>query len=88
MEELIKPNMKQIILFCGTNNLPSKEEHEYIINNINVAFSGLIPRRDIFNQKATKVNENLKNLCKEENIAFISHYEIITRYILIVAVFI
>ena len=35
-------------------------------NNI-VAVSGLIPRRDIFNQKAKEVNENLKCIQRREH---------------------
>ena len=38
MEDYIKPtgklSLKQIILHCGTNNLPSSEEPETIVKNI------------------------------------------------------
>ena len=63
-EDYIKSTMKlspkQIILYCGTNNLPSNEDPETIAKNITnlaknikadiaeVAVSDIIPRRDTF----------------------------------------
>ena len=97
MEDYIKPTVKlspkQIILHCGTNNLPSSEDLETIANNINIAknikadtvkveISGIIPRRDTFNLKAKQVNETLKKICKEEKIPFISYHRINTRFLL------
>ena len=38
-----------------------------IVDNNIVAVSGLIPRRDIFNQKAKEVNENLKCIQRREH---------------------
>ena len=71
MEDHIKPTIKlspnQIIIHCGTNNLPSKEESKIIADNTNnlvkkaksdvhkVAISGIIPRRDRHNQKAKDI---------------------------------
>ena len=65
----VKLSPKQIILHCRTNNLPSKDVKLTIAKNIinitknikadtvKVAISGIIPRRDIFNLKAKRVNE-------------------------------
>ena len=98
MEDYIKPTVKlspnQIILHCGTNNLPSSEDPETITrsiiniaknikaNNVKVAvaISGIIPRRDTFNLKAKQVNETLKKICEEEKIPFISHHDINARF--------
>ena len=82
---------KQIILYCGTNELPPSEDPETIAKNIiniaknikantvKVAISGIILRRDTFNLKATQVNETLKKIC-EEKISVISHHGINTRF--------
>ena len=93
MEDYIKPTIKlspkQIILHCGTNNLPSSEDPETIAKNIinlakadnaKVAISGIIPRRDAFNLKGKQVNETLKKACEEQKIPFILHHGINTRY--------
>ena len=94
MKDCIKPTIKlalKQILHCRTNYLPTKEEPETFANNImnlaknvksdttKIAFFGIIPRRDTFNQKAKQVIKNLKNVCEEENIPFISHHNINTR---------
>ena len=81
---MIKPTIKlfpnQIIIHCGTNNLPSNEEPKAIADNIinlekkaksdvhKVVASGIIPRRDRHNQKAKQVNDILKQSCVDENI--------------------
>ena len=78
IEEYIKPivklSQKQLILHCGTNNLPSSEDPETIAKNIinlakniktdtaKVAISGIIPRRDTFNLNAKQVNKTLKKI--------------------------
>ena len=96
MEDYVKPTVKlspnEIILHCGTNNLPSSEDPETITtsiiniaknikaNNVKVAISGIIPRRDTFNFKAKQVNETLKKICEEEKIPFISHHDINARF--------
>ena len=96
MEDYIKPTVKlapkQIILHCGTNNLPSNEDPETIAKNIinlakniktdttKIAVSGIIPRRDTFNHKVKHVNQALKKICQEENIPFISHHGINNRF--------
>ena len=96
MEDYIRPTVKfspkQIILHCGTNNLPSSEDPETIAKNIiniaknikadtvKVAISGIILRRDTFNLKAKQVYETLKKIYEEEKIPFISHHGINTRF--------
>ena len=76
IEDYIKPTIKlcpnQIIIHCGTNNLPSNEEPKTIADNIinlakkaksdvhKVVTSGIIPRRDEHNQKAKQVSDILK----------------------------
>ena len=45
-----------------------------------VAILGIIPRRVSFNHKAKQVNETLKKVCEEENILFILHHGISTRF--------
>ena len=98
MEDYIRPTVKfspkQIILHCGTNNLPSSEDPETIAKNIiniakninadtvKVAISGKMPRRDTFNLKAKQVNETLKKICNEEKIPFLSHHGINIRFLL------
>ena len=84
MEDYIKPTIKlspnQIIIHCGTNNLPSNEEPKTIADNIiNLAKksnSDDVPRRDRHNQNAKQVNDILKQSCVDENIPFISHHGI------------
>ena len=96
MEDYIKPTVKlspkQIVLHCGTNNLPSSEDPETIAKNIinltknikadtaTVTISGIVPRRDTFNPKAKQVNETLKKIGKEEKIPLISHHGINARF--------
>ena len=95
IEDYIKPTIKlspnQIIIHCGTNNLPSNEEPKTIADNIinlakkaksdvhEVAISGIIPRRDQHNQKAKQVNDILKQFCVDGNIPFILHHGINPR---------
>ena len=96
MEDYIKPAVKlapkQIILHCGTNNLPSNEDPETIAKDImtlaknikidttKVAILDIILGRDNFNHKAKHVNQTLKKICEEENIPFISHHGINNRF--------
>ena len=95
MEDYIKPTIKlspdQIIIHCGTNNLPSNGEPKTSTDNIinlakkaksdvsKVAMSGTIPGRDRHNQKAKQVNDILKQPFVDEDIAFISHHGIDPR---------
>ena len=94
MEDYIKPTVKlspkQIILICGTNNLPSSEIQKPLQKTlllspktsklIKIPISGIIPRRDTFNLKAKQVNETLKKICEEEKIPFISRFGINTSF--------
>ena len=91
MKDYIKPTLKlsqkQIILHCGTNNLPLSEDPETIakiIMNLDkniktdtakVVILG-ISHEEIINLKAKQVNNILKKICKEVSIPFISHYGI------------
>lgn len=77
----MKLALKQIILCCGANNPPKKEESEisaYNIMNlaktiktgtIKVAVSDVIPEMHTFNKK--HICRNLNPICREENISFI-----------------
>ena len=96
MKDYIKPILKlspkQKSHHCVTKNLPSSGGPESIVNNIRnlainiktdtpkVRISGKIPSKYTFNLKRTQVNKTLKKICKEENIPFISHYDINTRF--------
>ena len=98
-EDYIQPTVnlspKQIILHCGTSNIPSSEDSETIANNIinlakniktdtaKVAILGIIPRADTFNLSTKQVNETLKKICKEEIIPFILHHGINTSFHLV-----
>ena len=82
IKQTVKLSPKQIILICGTNNLPSSEIQKPLQKTlllspktsklIKIAISGIIPRWDTFNLKAKQVNETLKKICEEEKIPFIS----------------
>jgi len=74
-----------ILLHVGTNELSSDKEPELIAKSIidlgkpikkkNCGFSvsGIIPRNDEWNEKASQVNDNLRSLCIENEIDFIDH---------------
>ena len=95
MEDYIKPTIKlspnQIIIHCGTNNLPLNEDPKTIADNIiklakkaksdvhKVAISDIMPRRDRYNKKAKQINDILKQSCVDENISFILHHGINPR---------
>ena len=38
-----------------------------------VTISGIIPRNDQWNNKVTEVNDNLADICENDNISFIDH---------------
>ena len=46
-------------------------------NDNSVIASGIVPRHDNLNNKANEVNKRLVLMCKEQNIPFISHSEIV-----------
>ena len=79
----------QIIIRVGTNDLPGNKNSEEIANGIVefansiktsenniVVLSSIIPRKHRLNNKANKVNENLKDKCEEHNLQLIQHHKI------------
>ena len=76
-----------IILHAGTNDLRTEKTSSQIPNSIidltaslksngnSVIVSGIVPRFDNLNNKATEVNIPLVLMCAERNIPFISHSE-------------
>ena len=84
----IKKNPKTIILHCGTNDLKSPQGACNIAQDIidlaealetgnnSVMVSGLVPRGDFLNGKATEVNKVLKQLCQSKNLKFIDNSNI------------
>ena len=84
----IKKNPKTIILHCGTNDLSSPQAACNIAQDIidlaktletgnnTVIVSGLVPRGDFLNGKATEVNKVLKQLCQSKNLKFIDNSNI------------
>ena len=85
-------NPENIVLHCGTNNLKRENSANEFSNDIievallrksdnnNVLVSGIIPRSDKLNAKATEVNRHLKNECHKRNICFISNSNINPKY--------
>ena len=83
-----KPDIRHhVILHTGTNDLRSEKSAGHIARSItelamslkdngnSVIFSGIVPRNDNLNNKATEVNNRLLLVCKERKIPFISHSE-------------
>ena len=80
-----------ILIQIGTNDLsldkPDAEIGTDIINVaetlilslINVVVSAIVPRTDIFKEKAGEVNKCLVSKCREKDIPLISHENIILR---------
>ena len=78
----------QIIIHVGTNDLPSNKNSDEIVNEIvefassietnenNVVVSEIVSRKGRFNNKATEVNENLKDKCEKHNLQLIQHNKI------------
>ena len=76
-----------IILHAGTNDLRTEKTTSQIAKSImdlttslknngnSVIVSGIVPRFDNLNNKATEVNNRLVLMCAERNIPFISHSE-------------
>lgn len=81
----LRINPSQIILHIGTNDLPIKKKSDEITKEImelatsvknhacEVSISNLTARNDHHRRKAIAVNNELKELCKEENINLIDH---------------
>ena len=84
----MKKNAKTIILQCGTNDLKSSRAACNIAKDIidlaetletgnnSVIVSGLVPRDDLLNGKATEVNKVLKRLCQSKNLELIDNSNI------------
>ena len=80
-----KPN--HVILHTGTNDLRSDKTASQIAryitelamslkdNDNSVIVSGIVPRNDNLNNKATEVNSRLLLMCKKRKISFIAHSE-------------
>ena len=76
-----------IIFYAGTNDLRTEKTALQIAKSImdlttslknngnSVIVSGIVPRFDNLNNKATEVNNRLVLMCAERNIPFISHSE-------------
>ena len=76
-----------IIFYAGTNDLRTEKTALQIAKSImdlttslknngnSVIVSGMVPRFDNLNNKATEVNSHLVLMCAERNIPFISHSE-------------
>ena len=76
-----------IILHTGTNDFCSEKTASQIARSItelatslkdndnSVIVSGIVPRNDSLNNKATEVNNCLLLMCKERKISFIAHNE-------------
>ena len=81
-------NPEYVILHVGTNELNSELTPERIAKSIidvckniqtshrSVSISGIVPRNDNFNKKATQVNRELSKMCKKEQLLFIDHSNI------------
>ena len=84
----MKRNPSRVILHAGTNDLQSDNTALEIANEIinlskklksinnDVIISGIIPRRDKWNEKAKDVNMKVRNDCLNLNIGFIDHNNI------------
>ena len=80
-------NPDHVILHAGTNDLRTKNIASQIAkatidlatslkdDDNTVTVSGIVPRLDDLNNKATEVNRRLVLMCKERNISFLSHDE-------------
>ena len=81
-------NPDYVILHVGTNELNSELPPERIAKSIVdvakntqsdsriVSISGIVPRSDNFNIKATEVNKELSKMCDQEKLLFLSHSNI------------
>ena len=93
MEDYIQPTLREtpshVILHVGTNDVTTKQDPqqiaESIINlavkikrNCDVSISSITARNDKYLRKATDINKNLKDRCREKNFNFINHGNAIT----------
>ena len=88
----IKPTQEkqpvQIIIHFGTNDLRGNKNSDEITKEIvefensiktgenNVVVSSIVSRKDRFNNKAKEINENLKDICEEDNLQLMQHHNI------------
>ena len=78
-------NPDHIIFHVGTNDIPTSKDPVAIAQSIvdltksvmtqdrSVTISGIIPRKDEWNNKVRKVNDSLARMCENDNISFIDH---------------
>ena len=92
MNYYIKPTQEkqpvQIIIHFDTNDLRGNKNSDEITNEIvefensiktgenNVVVSSIVSRKDRFNNKAKEINENLKDICEEDNLQLMQHHNI------------
>ena len=81
-------NPEYVILHVGTNELNSELTPEIIAKSVidvgkniqtnhrTVSISGIVPRNDNFNNKATEVNKELSKICEKEKLIFVDHSNI------------
>ena len=81
-------NLDYLIFHVGINELNSELPPERIAKSIIdvaknnqsdsriVSISGIVPRNDNFNTKATEVNKELSKMCDKEKLVFLSHSNI------------
>ena len=81
-------NPDNVIFHFGRNELSSELPPERIAKSIIgvakntqsdsriVSISGIVPRNDNFNIKATEVNKELSKMCDKEKLLFLSHSNI------------
>ena len=96
MKSYVIPTVKQkpdnIILHTGANDLKTKDTPEEITigilnlamtcktNTNSVFISGVFPRSDKLNEKASKINSIHSHGCSERNISFIDNKHISPRF--------
>ena len=86
MKSYVIPTVTQkpdnIILHTGTNDLKPIDTPEEISMGIpnSVFMSGIVPRSDKVNEKASKVNSILRHECNVRNICFIDNEQISPRF--------
>ena len=80
-------NQDHKIFHVGTNDVPLEKTPQVIAqsivdlarsvtnDNLQVTVSSIVPRNDRWSEKANEMNKVLLNLCKDENIPFISHQQ-------------
>ena len=64
----IRGNPDQIIIHVATNDLPTTVELALKLktNSCDISVSNIVPRDDQYREKASAVNHQLKDLCKEK----------------------